>query len=242
MRKIILYILVLILIISISSCKVFLRNAEMLRTDNNYPYLIDTLKPQKESKIAPFDDLTIEVSTNDGWSSTGTSVNTKVEYDGLVKLPILGRLNVTGYTIRELENLLEEKYSKYFQKPFINVAISNRKVYIFKGGTSASSITISNDNFTLLDAIVSSGGLSVESKSYKIKVIRGDVTNNPQVFIYDIYKLQDLNHKNLLLEANDIIYIETKPKYVFKIMTEISPYLSLFTTILLLISYSKLLK
>jgi polysaccharide biosynthesis/export protein len=248
MKKIFLYILVLI---CFSSCKL-LRPTEMLTVEDGYKYA-EFKAPEKEYRIAPYDKLNLIVTTNEGFqligmgsgaqnssvSNQGTSLSFPVEYDGQIKLPILGRLNIAGLTIREAEKTLEEKYAKFYKEPFVIISISNRKVYVFKsGGTIASTVEITSDNFTLIDAVAKTGGLSENSKAYRIRLIRGDINNNPQVFLYNIYKLKDLQNVNILLEANDIIYIESRPRYVRKVLDEIAPYLSLISTVLLVVGYT----
>lgn len=242
----------IIVLVAFTGCR-SLRPTEMLSVEKDYKYA-EFKTPEKEYKIAPYDKLNLTVVTNDGFQLIGlgnagqnnmgqmqNALAYQVEFDGLVKLPILGRVKIAGLTIREAEKMLEEKYSKDYKNPFVLINVSNRKVYVFKnGGTVASICDISNDNFTLIDAIAKTGGLSENSKAYSIRLIRGDINNNPQVFLYNIFKLKDLNNVNMLLEANDIIYIESRQRYVTKILNEITPYVSLFSAILLITGYATL--
>lgn len=250
MKKVFLYILVLV---SFNSCKL-LRPTEMLTVEADYKYA-EFKAPQKEYKIAPYDKLNLIVTTNEGFQLIGmgsgaqnnnianqtSGLSFPVEYDGQIKLPILGRLNIAGLTLREAEKMLEEKYANFYKDPFVIISISNRKVYVFKGGgTIANTVEITSDNFTLIDAVAKTGGLSENSKAYRIRLIRGDINNNPQVFLYNIFKLKDLQNVNILLEANDIIYIESRPRYLRKVLEEITPYLSLISTVLLVVGYTTL--
>ncbi len=249
MNKLIIYIVVVSIF---SSCR-SLRSTEMLTVGKDFKYS-EFKTPEKECKIAPYDKLSMMITTNEGFQLIGTGSGAQnmsanqnnallypVEFDGQIKLPILGRMQIAGLTIREAEKMLEEKYAKYYKEPFVIISVSNRKVYVFKnGGTVATTVDISSDNFSVIDAVVKSGGLSENSKSYRIRLIRGDVNNNPQVFLYNIYMLKDLQNVNLLLEANDIIYIESRPRYIRKILDEIAPYLSLVSTVLLIVGYTTL--
>ncbi len=246
--KTILIISLILITILLNSCKI-LRPSEMFKENKEYP--VSEFKPsEKEYRIKPFDVLSIRITTNDGFSliglgggSSGNNENNYrmlqrgleylVEFDGLVKLPTLGRINISGYTIREAEKLLEEKYAEFYQSPFVLLEVSNRKVFIFfNGGTKATTISIPPENLTLIEAISKSGGLSDISKSYRIKLIRGDITNNPEVYYWNLSTLDDIRNTNILLEANDVVYVESKPQYVTRILREISPYLTLATTAL----------
>jgi len=239
MRKLhILFLLVLLAIVS--SCRLMQPN-EMFKTDPDFSY--SEFKPsEKEYLIKPYDKLDIKVLTNDGFrlisiegaapQSTQT-IAYEVEFDGMVKVPTLGRISIAGLTIRQAEQMLEDKYKDYFQSPFVLVKVINRRVILFaSGATTASVINITNENFTLIEALAQAGGMSDFSKAYKIKLIRGDL-NNPQVFLFNVSDLKDMTKANFLLQANDIIYVEARPRYASKILQEVVPYLSLLTTILL---------
>lgn len=239
-------VLILVLPLVLHSCRT-IRPNEMFKVDNSFKYE-QFQQDEKEYEIKPFDKLDIRVYTNDGYKlidlSTGSqnrnmqnSLEYLVEYDGLVKVPTLGRISLQGLTLREAEKFLEEKYANYYQNPFVQIRVTNRKVFVFKNsGTTATVLNIPDENMTLIEALAQSGGLSDIDKSYRIKLIRGDLTKDPQVFQYNIYNLKDIENTNLLLEANDIIYVDSRPKYVNRILSEINPYLSLVTTILVVVA------
>ena len=218
----------------------------MLQTDEEYP--ISNFEATKaEYVIKPYDKISLRVVSNIGESffSAGSSeqgasyqrnqqgFEFPVEFDGQVKVPILGRIPISGKTVREVEKFFEEQYAQYFVNPFVLVQVTNRKVMIFmNSGTSATTISMPTENLTLIEAIAQTGGISEISKAYRIKLIRGDLTKNPEVFYWNISNLSDLKNSNIYLEANDIIYIDSKPQYVLRVLKEISPYLTLATTLI----------
>jgi polysaccharide biosynthesis/export protein len=229
------------------SCRTMTSN-EMFRTDPNFNY--SEFKPsEKEYKIQPFDKLDIKIFANDGFklvdvsqgnmSSQGSFIYL-VEFDGQVKLPTLGRIEISGKTIREAETFLEDKYKDFFVDPFVIISVTNKRIILFTSGASSGQvISLTNDNFTLIEALALAGGISDFSKSHKIKLLRGDL-NNPQVFLFNISELKDMKTANFLLQANDIIYVEARPKYASRIIGELSPYISLLTSALFI--YGLLIK
>ncbi len=240
---------ILILVtMSLSSCKV-LRPSDMFQEHKDHPIL--EFKPsEKEYKIKPFDILSVRITTNDGFSLIGLGagsgggseqnnrmlqkgIDYLVEFDGMVKLPTIGRIDLSGKTIREAEAFLEEQYTDFYQSPFVLLEVSNRKVFIFyNSGTIARTVKIPPENLTLIEAISNSGGLTEISRSYKIKLIRGDITDNPEVYYWNLSSLDDIKNTNILLEANDVIYVDSKPQYILRILKELTPYLTLATTAL----------
>jgi polysaccharide biosynthesis/export protein len=228
-----------ILSILMFSCRTMNSN-EMFRTDPAFNY--SEFKPsEKEYKIQPYDKLDIKILSNDGFklvdvsqTSAGnqTTMSYLVEFDGQVKLPTLGRIEISGKTIREAEAFLESKYKEFFIDPFVVISVTNKRVILFSsGGSNGSVIQLSNENYTLIEALAEAGGISDFSKAHRIKLLRGDL-NNPQVFMFNISDLKDMKTANFLLQSNDIIYVEARPKYASRVISELSPYISLLTSAL----------
>jgi polysaccharide export outer membrane protein len=212
----------------------------MFKTDPEFKY--SEFKPsEKEYKIQPFDKLDVKVYANDGFKLVDVSqsgammqvaLSYSVEYDGLVKLPTIGRVQISGKTIREAEDFLEKKYKEFFVDPFILITVTNKRVIVFSGGSAAGKVLLlSNENYTLIEAIAEAGGINDFSRSHRIKLLRGDL-NNPEVFLFNVQDLKDMKSANFLLQANDIIYVESRPKYASRVIAEISPYIGLLTSAL----------
>lgn len=230
--------LIVICVTSIS-CRTINSN-EMFKTPPEFQY--SEFKPsEKEYKIQPFDKLDVKIFSNDGFKLVDVSQSSQqmqnpisylVEYDGQVKLPTVGRILISGKTIREAEDMLEQKYKEFFVEPFILITVTNKRVIVFSGGAATGKvIPLTNENYTLIEALAEAGGITDFSKSHKIKLLRGDL-NNPEVFLFNVRDLKDMKNANFMLQANDIIYVEARPKYASRVISEISPYIGLLTSAL----------
>lgn len=233
-----------------SSCGLLNQN-NMFKTSTNYKYAStpDSSKVY-EYKISPNDILSFTIYSNDGFklidltafapsnsytnSSTAQNGNMyTVEADGNVKLPVLGRKKLIGLTIREAEQILEESYSAFYVKPFIVAKIINRKVILFPGSTGdAKVIELKNNNTTLIDVIAAAGGISEDGKAKKVKLIR-DINKKHEVYLIDLSTIKGINDAFIVLQANDIIYIEPRKHVSKKVMQELLPILSLLSTTIL---------
>jgi polysaccharide export outer membrane protein len=219
----------------------------MLKTPKNFKY--DTLpkNPGTTYLISPNDVLEFRMYSNDGFKLVdmtnlegGATLNNNlrkgfeyhVEDDGTVKLPVIGRIALKGVTVREAETLLEEKYAAYYQRPYILLKVTNRRVTIFPGNDgSAKVVPLEYDNTTLLEALALAGGIFQNGKAFKVKLIRGDPTN-PKVYLLDLSTLDGFRRSDPVLQANDIIYIEARPEYAQRVFSTIAPYISLITSTL----------
>ena len=249
MKKIV---LIASLLFLITSCKVFMPS-QMLRTGSGYKYTEFTDSDSvQEYKIAANDKLSFKLSTNDGEklidpvSATGTSstqggsgATFTVDFDGTIRLPVIGRIKVSGLTVRETEKMLEENYAKFYNNPFVQVEVTNMRVILFAGGegSAASVITLTNTHTTLFEALATAGGIG-DGKAYRIKLIRGDL-KNPKVYLIDLSTLDGMKKANLVLQANDIIYIDPRYKINERFMTFVTPYISMISFILLILQTVK---
>jgi polysaccharide export outer membrane protein len=226
----------------------------MLRTPRDFKYDTLPLTPESTYRIAPNDVLELKIYTNDGFKLVdmntleGNTVGNPqlrrgfdylVEFDGTVKLPVLGRTKINGLTVREAETMLEEKYSTQYNKPYILLKVTNRRVIIFPGNDgSAKVINLENENTTLMEALALAGGISGNGKAYRIKLIRGE-PRSPRVYLLNLSTLDGFKQSDPVLQANDIIYVEAKPMYAQRVLSNITPYISLVTTLIIFYEFLK---
>ncbi len=223
----------------------------MFKTGKLYQY---TKAPDStkivEYILSPNDIIEFKIYSNDGFKlidltniSAGSGLSTPLQFliesDGNAKLPVLGRRKLSGLTIREAELLLEESFSAFFVKPFVMLNVTNKKVIVFVGN-SARILPLSGNNTTVLEAIALTGGIPENGIAAQVKLIRKNKLKN-EVYLLNLSTINGVNSGNMVLQANDLIYIEPKIKVARTILAEITPVISLITSAFIIFSYSKLL-
>ncbi|HEX8517142.1 MAG TPA: polysaccharide biosynthesis/export family protein [Bacteroidia bacterium] len=250
MRKLLIFLGIALLL---SGCG-WLNPNIMLKTGKDYQYtkFSDSVN-KKEYRLSSNDILEFSLYSNEGFKLVDlTSLNSAnmgyrfensiqylIESDGFCKLPILGRMKLNGMTIKEVELQLEEKYSAYYIKPFVIVKVLNKRVIVFPGSAGdAKVIPLVNNNTTLIEAIALAGGIADDGKARQIKLIR-DVGGSPEVYLIDLSKIEGIKLAGMVLQSNDIIYIEPRRKVSSKIVQELAPIVSILTSIFIIITYSR---
>ncbi len=244
--------LVILLLLPLFSCNI--NPSIMFKTPDDYPYKVDQTIGNVEYRIATNDILAFSIFTNDGFklidlttgvttmtgqgASQGFNVNNstrlQVDVEGSVKFPIIGKIKVLDLTTREAERMLEERYAVYYNKPFVMLSVVNRRVMVFPGtGGSGVVVTLENENTTLIEALALAGGITETGKADVIKLIRGD-SRNPQVHLIDLSTIEGMKQSNMLLQANDIIYVEPVKRVSRGVLAEITPIIGIVTSLLLL--------
>jgi polysaccharide export outer membrane protein len=234
-----------------TSCK-FLNPSQMLKAPKDYQYEPLPKTKEVETRLNPNDQISMILLTNDGFklldlvgedrisnNQLASSMAYRVEFDGLVNIPILGRVKLGGLTMREAEMFLEEEFAKYYIQPFVMLKITNRKVMVFNGSDGlAQVVQLVDENTNLLRVIAQSGGITKTGRAYDIKVIRGEFSE-PKVFHFDIRKIDGLKESDFMMQSNDIVYVTPSPQVARTLLTEVGPYLSLLTTLLLALNFFK---
>ncbi len=221
----------------------------MFKTPVDYKFVTSTDTVRIDYKIAPYDLIEFQIFTNDGYklidlistsassnSSTNLLVTTQymVDKDGFVKLPVLGNILIKNLTRIEAQKLLEEKYSAYYNLPFIKLRVVNKRVFVFNGaGGSGQVVTLANENVTLIEALASVGGIAATGKARKIKLIRGNL-KNPEIQLIDLSTIEGMKRANLMVQANDIIYVEPVRRVSQELLNQIIPVVGVFSSLLLI--------
>ena len=245
-----------LLLLTLSSCKVFYPNTMLRQKD--YQYFDLATKEIDQYIIAPGDEITFKVFSRDGFKLVdvlggniiieGASTNSNlinnqyqntsywVNAEGIVRLPIIGEIYVKGYTQPELQKKLEEQLSNLFVNPYVILQVENRRCFIFKQDGGAAVIKLNNYPTNILEVIAKSGGLTGDLKAYNIRIISGDL-KNPKVREVDLSTVEGLRSSNVVINSNDIVVINSRRRYLSKILTELSPIISsvsLLTSVIVL--------
>lgn len=234
--------------LSLSSCKLLFPNRMFKK--GNYEYFNVGQEAIDQYTIQKGDLLSLQIFSREGFdlidvlpNETGggrsgqqsggggvvTRINYLVEQDGYVELPLFGRTYVLGLTENELEDMVELKSSAIFNEPYAVVNVSNRRAFVFRG-SEASVVSLNPGPTTLLEVIAKSGGIGNDLKAYNIKVLRGDL-KNPEIIEVNLSTMEGLQNADLIIQTNDVVYIEQRLRLASTALREITPVLSLVTTI-----------
>jgi polysaccharide biosynthesis/export protein len=231
-----------------SSCTI--NSHVMLKTPKDYVFDTPPDKPIDEYIISVNDILQFRLFANDGFQlidiaagqsglgsqaalSARSNISYVVQADSLARLPILGNINIVGKTIVEAEAFLQAEYAKFYVEPFIILTISNKRVIVFSGtGSSASVVPLSNNNTTLIEVLGLVGGISPNSKASRIKIVRQTKVKK-DVYLVDLSTIEGIKAGSMIVQANDIIYVEPNPNLAREALADITPVFSLLSTALL---------
>jgi polysaccharide export outer membrane protein len=205
------------------------------------------MTPLADYQISVDDKLTFSLSTNNGTKiiesmsgiqTDGNGSGSMSEYivrnSGKVELPILGEVIVSGLTIPQCEDTLQKLFSKEYQEPFVQVKITNQRVIVFPGnGSDARVIPLTNSNTTLMEAIAAAGGITERGKANTIKLMRKEFGIR-KIYTLDLSTVEGLRFVDMVVQANDYIYVEPNPELAKEVVQEIAPIFSILSSALVI--------
>jgi len=213
------------------------------------------LKPLEDYLISVDDKIQFQLYTNEGevLLATNASVNDKalnnansvnyvVRRDGTVNIPKIGAIKIEGLSVTQCEKLFTELYSAEYLNPFIQVQIINQRVVVFPGnGSDAKVIILENNNTTLMEALAKAGGITERGKAKKVKLMRrsGDKRN---IYVMDLSTIEGLQYVDMVVQANDYIYIEPNPQLSREILKEVAPIITIISSAAIILTVVNLLK
>lgn len=237
----------IIIAIGFSSCSV--NKDFMFKTDKDFVFNTPVIDSSSlEYRIGVNDVINFDLYTNNGslmlqftTSELERTAGIKnpgfdftVDIEGYVEFPVIGRKYVVGYTIRELQNHLEELYSFQFNNPMALVRVVNRRCIVFNGsaGGKADVIPLTNVGMSVIEAIAMAGGIGPRGKASRVKLIRM-VNGKQEVYLLDLSTIEGIKYANMSVEADDIIYVEPNPNIPREVLTDVQPVVGVLSSLAL---------
>lgn len=246
----------LILLLVLSSCGI---NSNLMFKSKDGTEIITEnipIAPTDAYRMAPDDKFVFTLYANDGkrivdlmsgvsedgvvQRSSGAAVlNYWIQPSGYADLPVIGQVKMAGLSVKEGQDTLAKRFSRHYNDPFVQIEVTNQRVIVFPGGGGdAKIIPLLNNNTTLMEALASAGGIAERGKARKIKVMRL-TDNGRKVYEIDLSKIEGLKYADMVVQANDYIYVEPTRQLSREIIRELTPILSVLSSVIIIITILK---
>lgn len=136
-----------------------------------------------------------------------------IDTEGYIRFPMLGKIHVAGLNRQELQEYIRDLIieKELVRDPIVTVDYSNMYVVLL-GAVGTGRVAIDRDKFTLLDALGSSGDLSINGLRTNVKVIRENY-GKKTAYEVNLCSAEDLYSSPVYyLQQNDVIYVEMNNK------------------------------
>ena len=166
--------------------------------------------PGEDYVIGPLDELTVFV-----WRNPELGASVQVRPDGRITTPLITDMPAVGKTPSMLAEDIKLQLSQFIQEPLVSVIVNkfagtfSQQVRVVGATEKPASIPY-RANMTLLDAMISVGGLSEYASGNRAKLIRFDKESGRQreyaLRLSDLLKKGE-SRANVMLMPGDVIII-----------------------------------
>jgi len=132
-----------------------------------------------------------------------------IQETGEIVLPMIGKTKLAGLTLYQADSLLAEKFSKFYEEPYVVTRYINKRVMVM-GAMGNKVITLTNENMTLLEVLTLAGNFDNNTRANKIRLIRNASTGTPIMKNIDLSTWQGLQNAELIIQPNDVVYVEPR--------------------------------
>jgi polysaccharide export outer membrane protein len=176
-----------------------------------------------------------------GMNQMGGNIRTfLVGQDGTVDLPKIGKVDLSEKTLAEATELLRGKYSKFYEKPFVQISYTSKRVVVM-GALGAEVVPLLYENMNLLEAIARVGNPDQNARANQVRLIRGVGTENMRMQQIDLTTWEGLQKAELILQPNDVIYIEPRRRVGRELISDIGTVLQIVGSTMTLVLTTLLL-
>jgi polysaccharide export outer membrane protein len=181
------------------------------------PYRLQTNDVLSISIKAIDPKLVAIFSTTNGGESGGKSESGlyfdgfTVDDHGNIRMPVLGEINVIGYTLDEIRIRIEKQLLlEYFKKEaniFVTVKLAGFRYTINGEIGSMGTKTLFQEHVNIMEAIANSGDITITGNRKSVSIIRQSPTGT-EIHDIDLTDINVMKSPYFYLQPNDYIYVK----------------------------------
>ena len=145
-----------------------------------------------------------------GGSGAGNTAQNKgylVDEYGFIDYPILGKLKLSGMTLRQVKELIAGKLVTFLKEPVVDANIINYRITVIGEVGHEGPIVSHNQKISIIDAIAAAGGIPITGRKDNVLVIR-ETEGKREFARLNLNSRNVFNSPYFYLKQNDKIYVE----------------------------------
>jgi polysaccharide export outer membrane protein len=127
--------------------------------------------------------------------------------NGEVKVPMVGFVQVQGYTVSQADSIFQSRFETYYRDTYVYSRVVSRRVVVL-GATGGTVIPLTDENINVVEVLARAGGIPENGKAQNIRLIRDIASDKPIVHVIDLSTVAGLQRASIRVQPNDVIYVE----------------------------------
>ena len=131
----------------------------------------------------------------------------RVDPDGNVNFPVLGKLKMAGLNRAQATQMLQEKLAVYIKDPIVDIETVNYRITVLGEVNRPGTFTATNERITLVEAISLAGDMTIYGERENVLVIQ-DYDGKKTYTRVNLKSDELFNSPVYYLSQNDVVYVE----------------------------------
>ena len=156
--------------------------------------------------------------------------------DGLVTVPLIGKVKVVDLSVGEAKDLLQQEVNKFLKNTTVEVKLISFKISVMGEVNNPGYYYVYNGQANVLEGLSLAGDITDYGNRNNIKLIRQN-DSGAEVVLLDLTSSEVMKSKYYYLLPNDVIYVEPSERQVQRANLEpIAVVFSALTTLALIVN------
>lgn len=184
----------------------------VLKTGDILYVSIKSMNPEVNVLFNP--ESNMEAGGNSGYGSQKYSTPSgaylygfEIDNDGNLKLPMLGKINLLGTPISQVESVVQKKADEYLNDAIVKVKLLNFKVTVTGEVRNPGTYYNYNNSITVIEAIALAQGNTDFASIKKVMVVRTFPDGN-KTYIIDLSTKKTYLSEAFYLQPNDYVIVQ----------------------------------
>lgn len=132
----------------------------------------------------------------------------KVNAEGYINFPGIGKLKVAGLTTSEVEAMISAEIEQNVSDAIVKVEIEGNKVTVLGEVVSPGVFVISKERLTVLEALSMAKDMTIYGRRDNVLVVRETENGEASFYRLDLTKSDIFTSPAFYLKKNDVVYVE----------------------------------
>lgn len=133
-----------------------------------------------------------------------------VDENGMLDMPIIGKIQCSGKTRNELANEIAKKIidGGYISDALVNIQFADLKIFVLGEVTRPGQFDVTRDKITILEALAMAGDMTIYGNRENVAVIRRTSDKQYEVFEMNFLEGNQMSSPAFYLQQGDVVYVQ----------------------------------